>query len=171
MPPSFGDFVSVIESYDPFHRPDDTAKHTDSSLRLSSSPPREDLIPDAPKRKNTPSRQAFGNRYDFGASLSAAMQTKNTAQDRTVLSAKARLDSASRQNEPVQEESGPPTGKATLLTGLSNEPSHSEYLKPSSIVSSKPQHESSTYKELVDKYCFVSSPRSSSCLGLFANQP
>lgn len=175
MPPSFGDFVSAIDNYDTFHRPDDTTKHTDSALRLSSSPPREELIPDAPKRKNTTSKQAFGNRYDFGASLSAAMQTKNTAQDRTVLSAKARLDSASKQKEAekeaAKEESGPPKGKATHLTGLSNDATHSEYLKPSSIVSSKPHHESSTYKELVDKYCFVSSPRSSSYLGRLSNQP
>lgn len=157
MPPSFGDFVSTIDSYDPFPRPDEITKRAaDPALR----PPREDLIPDAPKRKNTTCKQAFSNRYSFGASLSAAMQTKNTAQDRTVLSAKARLDSASKQNEAAREESGPPTGKATHVTGLSNDATHSEYLKPSSIVSGKPHHESPTYKELVDKYCFYGSPKS-----------
>lgn len=41
-----------------------------------------------------------------------------------------------------------------------------EDLKPSSLVSSKPCHESSSYKELVDKYCFVSYPP-----GSFGGQP
>lgn len=34
-------------------------------------------------------------------------------------------------------------------------------LKPSSLVSSKPQLESSVYQELVDKYCFYGSPQGS----------
>ncbi|KAL1855088.1 hypothetical protein Plec18170_004504 [Paecilomyces lecythidis] len=156
MPPYFGDLVSAMDSYDPFGQSNNAIKRTDSPLRLSSSPPR-DLIADPPPPRKSSSRQAFGNRYDFGASLSAVMQTKNAAQDRTVLSARARLDSASRQNEPTREESGPLTGKATSPTGQGSNSAHSEYLKPFSIVSSKPHHESTTYKELVDKYCFVSS--------------
>ncbi|KAJ9211238.1 CAZyme family CBM21 [Paecilomyces variotii] len=160
MPPYFGDLVSAMDDYDPFRRPDTTAKRTDSSLRLSSSPPRDLISDPPPPRKSSSSRQAFGNRYDFGVSLSAAMQRKDTAQDRTVLSARARLDSASRQNERAKEESGPLTGKATPPTGLARNSAHSEFLKPSSIVSSKPHHESTTYRELVDKYCFYGSPKS-----------
>lgn len=106
-----------------------------------------------PKRRENQDRQAFGNRYDFGASLTAAMRTKPPL-DRTTLTARAR----SEQTSPMRTESA--TGKESKTvpdrTSPVSEGARKEDLKPSSLVSSKPCLESSRYKELVDKYCFVS---------------
>jgi hypothetical protein len=101
-----------------------------------------------PKRREKPSQQAFGNRYDFGASLTAAMKTKPPA-DRTTLTARARsgLTSDAAPRSPVVKELEKPA--------VSNH-AQKEGPKPSSLMSSKPCLESSVYKELVDKYCFVS---------------
>ncbi|KAJ6073246.1 hypothetical protein N7467_011331 [Penicillium canescens] len=106
-----------------------------------------------PKRRENTNRQAFGNRYDFGASLSAAMRTKSPL-DRTALSARA------RSGETVEQK---PTKKAGFAQGHASAVSdtvrtgRAEDLKPSSLVSSKPRLESSKYQELVDKYCFFGS--------------
>ncbi|KAJ5388074.1 hypothetical protein N7509_010615 [Penicillium cosmopolitanum] len=112
----------------------------------------------SPKRREKPSQQAFGNRYDFGASLTAAMKTKPPV-DRTTLTARARwgqTSDAPRRSSTVEEPE----------TGSSQKPAVSDHAqkdvpKPSSLVSSKPCLESSVYKELVDKYCFYGTPKSS----------
>lgn len=108
-----------------------------------------------PKRRENSNRQAFGNRYDFGASLSAAMRSKAPV-DRTTLAARAKY------GEPV-ESTPKPTKKTASFDGPgpavsdnSRVGGRAEDLKPSSLVSSKPRLESTVYQELVDKYCFVS---------------
>jgi hypothetical protein len=123
-------------------------------LALTPAEEMDDVAP--PKRRENSNRQAFGNRYDFGASLTAAMRSKPPV-DRTTLTARAKSG-----------ESAPPTAKPTKKTASFDGPGpavsdHSrvggrvEDLKPSSLVSSKPRLESTVYQELVDKYCFVSS--------------
>ncbi|KAJ5960893.1 phosphatase regulatory subunit [Penicillium vulpinum] len=115
-----------------------------------------------PKRRENSNRQAFGNRYDFGASLSAAMRSKAPL-DRTALTTRA------KSGEPVVAESPKPTRKTpTFEQGHDSAVSDNfrvegrvADLKPSSLVSSKPQLESSVYQELVDKYCFYGSPQGS----------
>ncbi|KAJ5499297.1 phosphatase regulatory subunit [Penicillium expansum] len=115
-----------------------------------------------PKRRENSNRQAFGNRYDFGASLSAAMRSKAPL-DRTALTARA------RSGETVVPETSKPTKKTPSFEQGHGSPvsdntrtgSRVGDLKPSSLVSSKPQLESSVYQELVDKYCFYGSPQGS----------
>ncbi|KGO56953.1 putative phosphatase regulatory subunit [Penicillium expansum] len=115
-----------------------------------------------PKRRENSNRQAFGNRYDFGASLSAAMRSKAPL-DRTALTAHA------RSGETVVPETSKPTKKTPSFEQGHGSPvsdntrtgSRVGDLKPSSLVSSKPQLESSVYQELVDKYCFYGSPQGS----------
>ncbi|KAF4761992.1 hypothetical protein N7455_001618 [Penicillium solitum] len=115
-----------------------------------------------PKRRENSNRQAFGNRYDFGASLSAAMRSKAPL-DRTALTARARSgetvvpDTAKPTKKTPSFEQGPGSAVSdNFRTG-----SRVGDLKPSSLVSSKPQLESSVYQELVDKYCFYGSPQGS----------
>ncbi|KGO75640.1 putative phosphatase regulatory subunit [Penicillium italicum] len=115
-----------------------------------------------PKRRENSNRQAFGNRYDFGASLSAAMRSKAPL-DRTALTARA------RSGETVVPETSKPTRKPPSSEQGHGSPVSDNFrtgsrvgdLKPSSLVSSKPQLESSVYQELVDKYCFYGSPQGS----------
>lgn len=111
-----------------------------------------------PKRRENSNRQAFGNRYDFGASLSAAMRSKAPL-DRTTLTARAKSgDSVEAETvQPPTRTTGFELGQGSAVSDNSRTGGRVEDLKPSSLVSSKPQLESSVYQELVNKYCFVSS--------------
>lgn len=131
MPPaSFDDFGSS------FGGSDDS-----SGFRLTAVEP-HDLF-EAPKPREKAGRQAFGNRYDFGLSLSAA-RSSGATEDRTTLSAKAK--SLSSRGE-----------------SLTTVHAHPRDAFQSSALG-KPHLESPTYKELVDKYCFFGTPKSEESL-------
>src|SRR5947199_10090799 len=51
----------------------------DSSIKLKSPRPRQEIVPDAPTRRPKANAQAFGNRYDFVASINAAIQNTSAA--------------------------------------------------------------------------------------------
>ena len=134
------------------------------------------LIPDAPERRPAVAGgQAFGNRYDFSASLSAAIQAaSNTIGERNGIQMKQEVKSAPAKqptfahnlafeppsadpeafcNEPPQvdganklQRSEPP--KAVTVDGLA---------KPAALTAEKPSVQSSSYNELLDRYCFVRS--------------
>ncbi|PLN79694.1 protein phosphatase regulatory subunit Gac1 [Aspergillus taichungensis] len=112
----------------------------------------------APIRREKPGSQAFSNRYDFGASLTAAMRTK-PIHDRTTLTARAKSaghSSDTGTHDPVRAP-GRVIDKALPVNKVNQEVARSEPVQPSSLLSSKPHHESSVYKELVDRYCFYGS--------------
>ncbi|KAL4977613.1 putative phosphatase regulatory subunit-domain-containing protein [Aspergillus desertorum] len=92
-------------------------------------------------------QQVFGNRYDFESSLSAAMRTK-PEHDRTMLTTRA------KSGAPVPRSEARST--SPVLQPIQTSPE-----KPSSMLSGKPNRESSVYRELVDRYCFFGSPTSS----------
>jgi hypothetical protein len=148
MPPSFDG-----SSFDDFSKAGKNVGFSDpfgsskgSPLNRASSDDIDTVGP--PKRREPQNRQGFSNRYDFGASLTAAMKSK-TPLDRTTLTARARSERPSAAKSVAE----PVSTKASAVS----EQARKEDLKPSSLVSGKPCLESSVYKELVDKYCFVSS--------------
>ncbi|KAE8362516.1 putative phosphatase regulatory subunit-domain-containing protein [Aspergillus caelatus] len=113
----------------------------------------------APVRRDKQSSQIFGSRYDFEASLNAAMRTKS-AHDRTTLTARAK----SEVSPPGGGKYSPVKGRGTIVDrplgdsfSQSRTQPQAEPSKPSSLLSSKPHRESSVYKELVDRYCFFGS--------------
>ncbi|PWY89461.1 hypothetical protein BO94DRAFT_36488 [Aspergillus sclerotioniger CBS 115572] len=153
VPPSFDTF-SEMDKYISFGSPPVGGK--EEPLAGDDDP--HDVEAVAPIRRDKQNHQAFGNRYDFEASLSAVMRTKPT-HDRTTLTARAKSKAPSHggpvqapekrmtsrgENAPLANKSGPPTCVP-------------DHRKPSTIVSGKPHRESSVYKELVDKYCFFGS--------------
>ncbi|KAL1984608.1 hypothetical protein VTN96DRAFT_8830 [Rasamsonia emersonii] len=159
MPPSFDGFASEIDPTFPSLAQGTSENYTESPLHLTQADS-HDLLPEAPRRREKPTRQAFGNRYDFGVSLSAVMQSKNTI-DRTTLSEKAKSGSNGHNDDGAgQDSSELSSDPTTVMDGNSKDTTHPESLKPSTIVSSKPHLESSVYKELVDKYCFYGSAKS-----------
>ncbi|PLB37789.1 protein phosphatase regulator GAC1 [Aspergillus candidus] len=111
-----------------------------------------------PIRREKPGSQAFSNRYDFGASLTAAMRTK-PVHDRTTLTTQAKSvePSDTGAHDPVRAP-GRVLDKALPVNKVNQEVARPEPVQPSSLLSSKPHHESSVYKELVDRYCFYGSP-------------
>ncbi|KAF7118581.1 hypothetical protein CNMCM5793_008115 [Aspergillus hiratsukae] len=156
MPSSLDEFDDDLNDYLSFGRPKKTLKEESSS---------ENLLKEVHKMsaaREKQARQAFGNRYDFGASLSAVMRTKPT-QDRTALTARAKSDTTKSDpvnGDPVLAE-GLHVKKASPVSEISSQVAHSEHVKPSSLLSSKPHHDSSVYKELVDKFCFYGSSKGS----------
>ncbi|KAF7182243.1 hypothetical protein CNMCM7691_001722 [Aspergillus felis] len=157
MPSSLDDFDEDMNDYLSFGRPKKTLKEESSS---------EDLLKQVHRMsaaREKQARQAFGNRYDFGASLSAVMRTKPT-HDRTTLTARAKSDTTKSDpvnGDPVLTE-GLHIKKASPVSEISSQVAHSEHVKPSTLLSSKPHHDSSVYKELVDKFCFYGSSKGSS---------
>ncbi|KAJ5385706.1 hypothetical protein N7509_008247, partial [Penicillium cosmopolitanum] len=140
----------------PFSNPFAATKET--SLSGTSS---DDIdTAELPKRCENPHRQAFRNRYDFGASLAAAMRTKSPL-DRTTLTARERSEHTSDVATPRMAERDLKTTPAQASPV--SDAARKEDLEPFSLVSSKPCLESSLYNELVDKYCFK--PQSSAVNG------
>jgi hypothetical protein len=154
MPPTY-DFPDLGDK-EPFTNPFNGA----NGASLARMPSDEIDTVEPPKRREN--SKAFGNRYDFGASLSAAMRSKAPL-DRTAMTARA------KSGETVVSDTSKPTNKTpSFEQGPASAVSHTfrtgarvEDLKPSSLVSSKPQLESSVYQELVDKYCFYGSAQGS----------
>lgn len=122
-----------------------TALDTDESVfELNKADSRDpEAEPFKPREKQA--RQGFGTRYDFHLSLSAAMQSRDTTQDRTALVTRAKADGQSGSHGVSQSE-----GSSPVLDAKDS------FFNPSTIVSTKHDLGSPVYKELVDKYCFVS---------------
>ncbi|KAI2087971.1 hypothetical protein LOZ36_002471 [Ophidiomyces ophidiicola] len=113
--------------------------------RLSEQVPlhhADDDLVDAPTKRTKPGNQAFTTRYDFGSSLSAAMQPGN-------------VDMASQEPGPsitfVSHTAGDKVTKNSSAISLAQP---RQLVKPCDLISTKPYHQSPGYKELVDKYCF-----------------
>ncbi|KAJ6443763.1 protein phosphatase regulatory subunit Gac1 [Purpureocillium lavendulum] len=96
----------------------------------------------------SPSGVAFSNRYDFGASLSAAMQVAKdaAAKDKDALYMK-------RNVRGFGSTLGVPQAAAS--------PSSSSEHSPNGSLSPTPSLASASYEELVNKYCFFGSSKSS----------
>ena len=154
QPTSFDDFASGFDAYSSFGR---SPAHMmgDSPIKLKKpQKSRPEIVPDAPTRRTKASAQAFGHRYDFGASLSAAIQNaSNILGDQSGLKPKVDAKQSSRQVpasssiRTVNGTSGPTVSVTAPLTDLSS--------KPDPLLSGKPPLASQSYQELVDKYCFV----------------
>ena len=115
----------------------------DTPIRFKQRPT-QTVLSDVPttRPKNSTNQQAFSNRYDFGASLSAAIQTPKAP--------------SPRQEAPTLKMPQPPKigQNGVKADGQSADASLS---KPSAISVEKPPLQSSSYHELLDKYCFVRS--------------
>ncbi|KAI9823020.1 MAG: hypothetical protein M1832_002674 [Thelocarpon impressellum] len=125
-----------------------------SPIRLKSA-----ALPDTPARRKDTAAQAFGNRYDFGASLSAAIQAGGSPGARA--GSKATADDARPEPESSVPHAPSVTAdrkkQAALVEPLSS-PARS---RPSSYASEKPPLQSSSYHELLNKYCFFGSAKTS----------
>jgi hypothetical protein len=144
LPPTFDDFTVGFDYYLSFNQSSPASIMGDSPIKLKSPHPRTEIVPDAPTRRTKANAQAFGNRYDFGASLNAAIQNASAILvDQSGL--KPRLDT--KQSSRQVPASG----------------SDSQSPKPAAFLSGKPSLSSQSYQELVDKYCFFGSSAKTSC--------
>ena len=143
----------------------------ESPIRFKKPAP--ELVPDAPGRRTNAAGQAFGNRYDFGASLSAAIQAaSNALGDGSGIQSKDEVKSApakqlSFTSKPTFESTSAASDShrkdtPSHLSGQAAQdvpkPStHRDTAKPIALTTEKPSVQSSSYHELLDKYCFVGS--------------
>jgi len=133
------------------------------SIRFKNAPPGKHILADTPvPRKTSGSSQAFGSRYDFGASLTAALtkaQTtlgersgiKKSNQDHgkpTSLIREQPSSSALHTNTPA------PSLRNTFATPRGE--SGSDSPRADALLASKQSLDSRAYQEFVSKFCFVS---------------
>lgn len=128
-----------------------------TSIRLKGARPSGNLPSDnLPSRLSAPSGQAFANRYDFGASLTAAIQN---AKDQLSDKSDGLYMKSSRKSSPA------PTNP-TKLNGTHTNTSKAEALAPIPSVavggpgSPSAGISSSSYEELVNRYCFFGTKQS-----------
>jgi len=123
-------------------------------LRLKSKSSSNIASDNIAKGLNSPSGAAFANRYDFGASLSAAVQAaKDSAgKDKDALYMK---DNQRPPRTTAAHHSVPPTAPARPMPVVDVSQSTSGTSSP------VPSLPSASYEELVNKYCFFGSKQSS----------
>ncbi|KAI5781206.1 putative phosphatase regulatory subunit-domain-containing protein [Geopyxis carbonaria] len=116
-----------------------------------------------PTRRANPSGNAFGNRYDFGASLNAAIKAAGTVTQKPA---------EVQHNEPKKEyfdlvpkvnylsvQSSTTPMESPSISGAG----HPEVIKPDVFFNTgKPSIESPSYRELLDNYCFFGTSKASS---------
>ncbi|KAL9124337.1 MAG: hypothetical protein Q9217_006328 [Psora testacea] len=153
--PSFDDFSTHRAPYDFFLQSNSMAG--DSRIRLRNKPS-SDFLPDAPTRpKATSNQQAFGNRYDFGASLSAAIQAASASMPK--------VSTPTTESTPVlrmQQATNANTNVNTNHHSDKSQTASSTAIKPTALTTEKPALQSPSYHELLDKYCFFGSGKPSS---------
>jgi hypothetical protein len=171
MPVAFDDFADGFDAKYKFQEFKQPVSHflgeSGTSLRLKGVKSAVSLASDNLTRKapNT-NGQAFGNRYDFGASLSAAIQAANSSpSDRSDITMKpsARkqtgkfIPDAVDTSSPLTMTSSQSLRKPTAPTSKSvpAAPSTSGSDSPRPVGTEKPVLASQSYNELLDKYCFV----------------
>ncbi|PVH82468.1 carbohydrate-binding module family 21 protein [Cadophora sp. DSE1049] len=177
MPVAFDDFADGFDGkykFDDFKQPvKDYLGESGTSVRLKGVKSAVSLGSDnLTRRAPQPNGQAFGNRYDFGASLSAAIQAANT-----VLGDKSGLTMKSTaKKQPPKKFTADADDTSSPLTMASKRPVHkpAPVVKPVAVQSSasgtdsprpvgteKPALASQSYNELLDKYCFFGSSKTS----------
>jgi hypothetical protein len=151
---------------------DDFGAGFDSDFKFGSS---QAFLSDSPnstiklKKKPTPSNtftnsthrsgaaQAFSTRYDFSASLSAALSSAQT-----VLGDRSGLPTNAPDQSPPQEEPRKTSNTASKEKPTPSSPAPATTppgTRPDAISSGKPDLQSAEYNELIQKYCFVRAPR------------
>jgi hypothetical protein len=149
MPPSIDDdFGHDVENKFSFGSPRTVliSESPSATIRLKPKSKRGSLFPDQANQQSQ-SGLAFSSRYDFSASLSAALSTAQTALgERSGL----KINTTDRVNrgyfdQPSKVANAQSTGAPVPGT------------RPDSLSSEKPDLQSAEYNELIQKFCFVRS--------------
>ncbi|TAQ87881.1 hypothetical protein B7494_g3791 [Chlorociboria aeruginascens] len=171
MPVTFDDFADGFdEKYNlEFKQPASEFLGDSHTVRLKGVKSAASIASDnLTRRAPNPNGQAFGNRYDFGASLSAAINAANSALgERSGLVMKPskrqqKLDPEAEDCTSPLTIKKPATFKPTPLDTRVIAPSGSAAPdSPRPAGTEKPSLASQSYNELLDKYCFFGSVKSS----------
>lgn len=160
--PSFDDFAGSVNPYEFSSLPQPSALVGDAPIQFKNKLSAREIAPDAPARpKSSTNQQAFGNRYDFGASLSAtnlvsgsSLGSKVEVPLRNDIKPQFSRDIATPPVVKIQP--APDAGKAVKGTEVGQQ-KVADSPKPLALTAGKPSLQSQSYHELLDKYCFVRS--------------
>ncbi|RMZ91513.1 hypothetical protein DV736_g1242, partial [Chaetothyriales sp. CBS 134916] len=172
-PASFDDFTTGFDSFTLSAPP--TVLMGEPSIKFKSPRSGSELVLDSPGRKKHGGAK-FGYRYDFSLSLSAArngayahmgdqnsslpsLDTKQSSHQVPAVKAPTKPVSDAAARKP---ESGVPAVQADSVSKASAVAQASS--KPAALFSEKPSLSSQSYRELVEKYCFFGTPKSSPSL-------
>ena len=174
MPVAFDDFADGFDGkykFDDFKQPvsDYLGESGTTPIRLKGVKSAVSITSDnLTRRAPNPNGQAFGNRYDFGASLSAAINAANTALgDRSGITMKPPAKKPTAKVVQDVEETSSPLTMASSHSFKKSQvplkaapaptpaPKTSGTDSPRPVGSEKPPLASQSYNELLDKYCFV----------------
>lgn len=171
-PLEFDDFAGGLDEkyqFSDFNRAVDDYLGETGPIRLKGVKSSTSLASDNPIRNIAqPNGNAFGNRYDFGASLNAAINSKSPGSERGQLFIKMpskKVELPSEPVSPLSEKSPafPDQMERNFQTTKSDSPRSSGIEKP--CLSSQ------SYHDLLNKYCFFGSTKSSPQLKDEALQP
>jgi hypothetical protein len=167
MPIAFDDFADGFDSngyqFDLKQPVSDYLGESGNPVRLKGVKSAVNIASDnLTRRAPQPNGQAFGNRYDFGASLSAAIQAANNVLgDRSGIPVKPATSGLGKALSDADDASISPltmrgnrkniVAPAKITTTAPD--SGTESPRPSGV--EKPVIASQSYNELLDKYCFV----------------
>lgn len=162
---SFDDFAGGFESRYDFGSFSQPASKVigESPIRFRNSKASNNSIADTQLRLGNTAGQAFGNRYDFGASLSAAIQSAGSSLgDRSGLQSRDEVKPAPAKQLSFAQKPFAEAPKAHLTRRSDSTKSAAAAAakpttKPAALTSEKPSLQSPSYNELLDKYCFVRS--------------
>lgn len=169
MPVSFDDFGSNFDAFAASFAQSPTSLMGEPKIKLRSPRSKQELVPDAPARRNKSAAPMFGHRYDFNSSLSAAknsayavlgehsglpaINTKQSSRGVPVVVAKSAAENPQKLVNGTHSAPVSTTAPAVTAPPMTS--------KPAALLSDKPPLTSQSYQELVDKYCFVGTPRTS----------
>ncbi|KAK2021029.1 hypothetical protein LX32DRAFT_699683 [Colletotrichum zoysiae] len=166
MPIGFDDFPSQskLNFEQPIH--EYLGESGPTGLRLKVNKSTGNLASDnLPSRLSAPSGQAFANRYDFGASLTAAVQAakdtivKDRNPDGLYMKSHRQIQVPAQQPQQPRQTKAAPAPAATRSAPAVPKPD----VRPTVPGTNSPNTilASSSYEELVNKYCFFGSKQSS----------
>ncbi|KAJ5054478.1 uncharacterized protein L3040_000752 [Drepanopeziza brunnea f. sp. 'multigermtubi'] len=176
MPVAFDDFADGFDAryqFDDFRQPVRDFMAESGPVRLKGVRSAVSLASDnLTRRAPQSSSQAFGNRYDFGASLSAAIQAANPGGRSGHSTKPASKKQQTKKHVPDAEEGSSPITMASKRTlNKSSPPSSPRTIaaatsapgtdSPRPAGADKPALASQSYNELLDRYCFFGSTRNS----------
>lgn len=164
---TFDDFADGFENDSGFKFPyKPTHEYLTGAGRLKGVRSEVALSSDRFKKKpQSPNGQAFSNRYDFSASLNAAIQAANTTLgDKSGItmkpspSKKSTIQASTRSPAPAPTPKAEPAPPASVNSGfMASHTSGSGTDSPRPAGTEQPSLASQSYNELLDKYCFVRS--------------
>lgn len=136
---------------------------TNSTIRFRNPSASKPLLPDTPPpmRRHNGASQQFGSRYDFGASLTAALShAQAQLGDRSGLKIKtvSQTEPSTPRTQPRARPHTTPGSAALKRTGFFVPPtSGTESPRPEALLANQQSLDSRAYQDFVSKFCFVSS--------------